>query len=73
MKRMFTADWLLASLPRALSERIVPARKKTSWYERAWTQDTVWIGAALMVPFGLFLLWRAVTLLRGESSTVSDE
>jgi hypothetical protein len=63
MKKIFAPAWLTAWFMGIIPDGMFGIGKKTPWYRRSWMANAPWLGAALMVPFALFLAWRGVSLL----------
>ena len=57
MKKLFGPTWLGAWLAGFLPGKVFNVGRKTPWYRQSWMANAPWIGAALMVPFAVFLIW----------------
>jgi hypothetical protein len=67
MKKVFGPAWFTAWLAGILPDGLFFLGKKTPWYRRSWIQFAPWVGAALMAPFAVFLMWKGIKALTSGS------
>lgn len=65
MKKLFEPGWLAG----VLANRTFLPGKKTPWYRKSPVAGVPWLAGLLMAPLALFLLWKAIAMLRSRGST----